>query len=82
MGLGKRGAFPRGRVVSLCLCLCDCKSCPAPLPIKCFGVHTQSSLALGVPNTLLPDTQESRPPASSLLTSGILGPQPLSSPRT
>ena len=76
MGLGKRGVFPRGRVVSLCLCLCDCKSCPAPLPIKCFGVHTPSSLALGISNLLLPRSEEPKPPVSltpATLLSQVLG---------
>ena len=62
-GWGKVAFFP-GAGLCLCVCLCDCKSCPAPLPIKCFGVHTQSSLALGTSSPLLPRPEEPGPPVS------------------
>lgn len=80
MGLGERDVFPWSRVVSLCLC--DCKSCPAPLPIKCFGVHTQSSLAVAVtgawaPSSLLPGPQSPKTPdPSSPRTQARVGAQP------
>lgn len=80
MGLGERDVFPWSRVVSLCLC--DCKSCPAPLPIKCFGVQTQSSLAVAVtgawaPSSLLPGPQSPKTPApSSPRTQARVGAQP------